>query len=93
MTTPAELQLPPRPSYMESLATPRRARKDRRCDSCGEVIPKGSPYVHHSLPPGSDIGNTHWMTLNACGWWTTDCRRYWVIDSRDLNGEPHVLPV
>lgn len=75
-------------------AARRRSRIDRRCDSCHEVIPAGAEYVRHALPPHFDVNSSdRWWVLTACGWTTGDCRRYWEIDSKDLRGEPHVIPV
>lgn len=81
-----------KPMWIDSIVMIRRARKTFRCDSCHYEILAGHRYVRHSLPPHSDIGNHHWLTLKTCGWLTSDCRQYWEIDSRELAGEPSVLP-
>lgn len=86
--------LPPKPQWLGiGIHVAYRSRKDRRCGSCGEEIPKGSMYVRHALPPSSELGNRHWMVIHSCGWSTGECRRYWEIDAKDLAGELHVIPV
>lgn len=60
---------------MVTFAKKRTARKARRCDGCGGVIPAGATYVRHSAPPGGDLGNSRWWTINACGVSITDCRQ------------------
>lgn len=83
----------PKPAYLgPGIHLVRRARKDYRCDSCGERLVGGEPYVRHALPPNSELGNRSWWILRSCGWTTGDCRRYWEIDAKDLRQEPHVIP-
>jgi hypothetical protein len=74
-----------RPQWLTGIATIRTARVVFRCDSCRYEIPAGHRYVRHSLPPGSDIGNDRWWTSKTCGWLTSDCRQYWVVDGRRDN--------
>lgn len=48
-------------------ATPRRARKVRRCNSCGAVIRPGDRYLEQvASPDHGDLCNPSWWRLNEC---------------------------
>jgi hypothetical protein len=65
----------------------RRTRRRRQCSTCRRVFEPGEFYVRSSLPPGSELGNERWHVLVTCGVTTSDCPRYWEIDSRVMAGD------
>jgi hypothetical protein len=46
------------------------ARTRKRCTedrwNCRNWIEPGEVYLRVALPPGSDLGNTGWWTMNIC---------------------------
>ncbi|WP_431781777.1 hypothetical protein [Streptomyces chumphonensis] len=50
------------------LRTYRTARTPKRCHAhlCRRPIERGDRYVRASLPPGGELGNTGWWSMNVC---------------------------
>lgn len=45
--------------YYESRSVGTRARSDKRCEHCGEMIPKGTPHLTHHFYPEFESYPTH----------------------------------
>lgn len=47
--------------------TPRRSRKERRCEGCRGRIGRGAFYLEHVIAPGhEDVGNVGWWRSPEC---------------------------